>query len=106
MAEQLSNFGRTTISGSINDTTTSVVVTDGSVFPSTGDFRINVEDELMLVTARATNTLTVTRGIEGTSAAAHTTGVYVTHVATAGGVTKMIEERTVATSLFMYNNFK
>lgn len=49
-------------------------VTDGSVFPATGNFYITVEDnagllEIMLCTSRATNVLTVMRGQDGTSAA-------------------------------------
>jgi hypothetical protein len=106
MAEQLTNFGRTTLNGNINDSTTSVVVTDGSVFPATGNFRLNVEDELMLCTSRSTNTLTVTRGIEGTSAAAHSTGVYVTQVATAGAVQQLIDDRMAPALLYAYQNFK
>ena len=92
MAEQLQNFGHTTLDGGIDDTTTSVAVVDGSVFPSSGNFRINVEDELMLVTARSTNTLTVTRGAESTSAAAHTSGTQVDSVLTAGSLAQYVTE--------------
>jgi hypothetical protein len=59
------------LSADILSTDTSIDVDDGSVFPSTGDFRILIGSELMLVTARSTNTLTVVRGIEGTTAASH-----------------------------------
>lgn len=106
MAEQLTNFGRTTITAGLTDSATSVSVTDGSVFPSEGNFRLNIEDELMLCTARTGNTLTVTRGIESTTAVAHNASKYVTQVATAGSVVELIDERTVAVKLFMYNSFK
>lgn len=106
MAEQLTNFGRTTITGAINASVTSVTVSDGSVFPATGDFRLNCEDELMLCTARATNVLTVTRGIEGTTAASHGAVAPITQVATAGSIVKLIDERTVAQKLWAYNNLK
>jgi hypothetical protein len=106
MAELLTNFGRTTITGSITDSATSVIVTDGSVFPATGDFRLNCEDELMLCTARSSNTLTVERGIEGTTAVSHDSGRTITQVATAASVQRLIDERTVATKLFTYERFR
>lgn len=106
MAEQVSNFGRTRTNGSVTIGATSITVIDGSVFPSVGDFRLNCEDELMLCTARSTNVLTVTRGIEGTTAAAHGSGVFVTQVNTAAGFQRMLDERTVATKLYIYEKFK
>lgn len=69
--EKFANDASTDLDGAINDSVTSVTVTLGSVFPSVGDFRIIVNSEIMLVTARATNVLTVTRGVDDTSAAAH-----------------------------------
>jgi len=71
LKEQFANSTQTTLNGSINNSTTSVVVTDGSVFPSVGNFRVKCESEIMLVTARSSNTLTVVRGQEGTSGASH-----------------------------------
>src|SRR3990167_6610161 len=55
---------------------TGVDVTDGTLF-NVGD-GIQVENEIMLVTAIVTNTLTVTRAIQSTTAATHadTTDVY------------------------------
>ena len=107
MPEQASNFGRTRTDGSVTNVATSFDVIDGSVFPATGNFRLNCEDELMLCTARSSNTLTVTRGIEGTTAAAHGSGVYVTQVNTAGGFQQLLDEAVnTAHKLFMYNNFK
>jgi hypothetical protein len=106
MAELLTNFGRSTMTAGISDSDTSVGVVDGSVFPATGNFRINIGDELMLCTARSSNTLTVTRGIEGTTAVAHSTGKYVTQVATAGAVVELIDERMAPALLYAYQNFK
>jgi len=52
-----------------------------------GQFRIAIESELLLVTAgEATTTWTVTRGVEGTTAAAHAGGATVAHVLTAAGL--------------------
>lgn len=69
--EQLKNNAFTTLNGAINSSVTSITVTDGSVFPSVGNFRLVVSDEIMLCTARSSNTLTVVRGYEGTGAASH-----------------------------------
>ena len=69
--EQHQNLSSTTLNGSHNNSTTSIAVTDGSQFPSSGDYRVMVDDEIMVVTARSTNTLTVVRGQDGTSAASH-----------------------------------
>ena len=106
MAELLTNFGRTTLASGCTDVATSISLLDGSSFPATGNFRVNCEDEIMLVTARATNTLTVQRGMEGTTAAAHSTGVHISQVATAGAVVELIDERTVPSKLFAYQNFR
>ena len=69
--EQYANTAITQLDGTINSSVTSIVVDDGSVFPSIGDFRIVIEDEIMLCTARSSDTLTVVRGQEGTAAAGH-----------------------------------
>jgi hypothetical protein len=69
--EQTQNSAKSTLNGGINASTTTVVVADGSVFSSTGNFRVRVDNEIMKVTARSGNTLTVVRGQEGTTAASH-----------------------------------
>jgi len=47
VSQQLKNFASTLLNGAIDGSTTSVVVDDGSVFPSSGDFYIKVENEIM-----------------------------------------------------------
>jgi hypothetical protein len=87
--EQFANSAQTTLSAAITSTTaTSIsVVNGGPPFSSSAQFRILIDSELMLVTAGAgTNTWTVTRGIEGTTAATHSSGATVTEVLTAGGL--------------------
>jgi hypothetical protein len=90
--EQLQNSASTTLNGAINSSVTSVTVTDGSVFPASGNFRILVESEIMIVTARTSNTLTVTRGAESTTAASHSSGVSVEHVYTKGSVEQILND--------------
>lgn len=65
---------------------TTITVTTGSKFPSTGNFRLLIESETLLCTGRSGNTLTVTRGVEGTTAAAHGSGQPVTLILTAGSL--------------------
>lgn len=81
--ERLPNYGTTNLDGAINDSVTSITVDDGSVWPGEGDYRILIGTEVLLVTARSTNTLTVERGVDGTTAASHSDGAQVQSVATA-----------------------
>ena len=69
--ERIVNHNATTLNGAINDTVTSVTVTDAGSYPLLGDFRILVGSEVMHVISRASHTLTVVRGVDGTSAASH-----------------------------------
>lgn len=71
LREQLKNNPVTTLNGAILSSDTSITVVDGSVFPSTGNFHLRIEDEILVCTARSTHVLTVTRGQEGTAAAGH-----------------------------------
>lgn len=87
--ERFSNFGETTLNGDINNAVTSVVVTDGSVFPALGSFRVVVDSEIMLCTARSTNTLTVTRAQESTAAASHSSGATIALALTSGAISQL-----------------
>lgn len=80
--EILANNPTTTLNGSINDSTTSVVVTSGASFPASGTFRILIGTEIMKVTSVSGTTFTVQRGSEGTTAASHTNGDTITGVVT------------------------
>ena len=86
--EQFANAAVSTLNGAITSGSTSLVVANASAFPTSGNFRIGVESEIMLVTARSSNTLTITRGQEGTVAAAHNNGVIVAHIVTAGAISQ------------------
>lgn len=98
--EQYTNKADTTLNGAISSTSsTSIVVTDGSVFPSVGNFRIIIDSEIMKVTARSTNTLTVVRGQEGTTAATHLDLAPVTDVLTKQSFLNLLGEG-IATGTF------
>jgi len=79
------NFGETELDGSLTSTATSVVVVDAAVLPSAGGtlmYVVTVDDEIMGVTNESGNTLTVTRGAEGTTPATHANGAAVRHTLT------------------------
>src|SRR6185312_11853787 len=68
----------TTESGALTATQTTITVASASGFPTTGTFRIRVDDENMTVTGgQGTTTWTVTRGANGTTAATHASGTSV-----------------------------
>lgn len=75
-----------TLSASCISTDTTITVTTGSKFPSSGDFHVLVDTEIMLVTARSTNTLTVSRGQEGTTAVGHSASAVITLILTAASL--------------------
>lgn len=99
MATQLfANNASTTLNGGITDTATSIVVTDGSVFPSPGVdeyFLLTLTNgtniEIVKVTGRSTNTLTVTRAQEGTAGFAFLTGDTAEMRVTAGALDNFLQ---------------
>lgn len=80
--EQYANGASTTISEDLDASETGVDVTSTTGFPTTGNFRVLVGSELMIVTAVSGSTFTVVRGAEGTTAATHTNGDAITHILT------------------------
>jgi hypothetical protein len=65
----------TTTSSSMTASQTTIAVASATGFPTSGTFRIKVDEEQMTVTAgQGTTTWTVTRGVNGTTAATHATG--------------------------------
>jgi len=67
----------TLLSASITSTQTSITVASVARFPVAANFLIQIDSELMQVTAIHGNTFTVQRGAEGTTAAVHTGGALV-----------------------------
>ena len=75
----------------VGDTTLSVTSSAGFPAAVTGvsQFRALIESEIVLVTNVATTTWTVVRGLEGTAAAAHASGVAVSATVTAGALSNV-----------------
>jgi hypothetical protein len=84
--EQYANLAQDQLNGGIDNVVVSLDLDDASEFPATGNFRILIDSELLICTARTSNTLTVVRGQEGTVAASHSDNAIVTLVATAGSI--------------------
>ena len=93
---KIKNRAISALAADITDIATSLTVTagEGAKFPSAGDFNITIEDEILKCTARSTDTLTVTRAQEGTTAAAHVAGKAVELRITAG----VLDSRTTWTA--------
>lgn len=97
----IANNATTTLNGAITAGATTIVVASSSGFPSSGNFVILIDTELMLVTAgNGTTSWTVTRALEGTTAAAHSNGATVANVISQGTLTNnyvdMFSNQTVA----------
>lgn len=86
MAEELYvNDPGTTLASAITSTSaTSLSVASSSGYPPSGNFRILIDTELIQVTAVSGTTWTIVRGIEGTTAATHSSGTAVNAIITAG----------------------
>ena len=85
-AEQFANLAQTSLNGAIAAGDLTLVVVSASLFPTNPQFRIRIDDEVMIVTGVAGTTFTVTRGAESTSAASHASGTLITCVLTAGAL--------------------
>lgn len=81
----------TTLNGAIDSITTTVVLTSSAGFPTAG--YATVDNEAIKYTGITVNTLTgVTRGADGTTAAAHLTGALVQHTVIANHHNTLKEE--------------
>lgn len=91
--EVFANNGQSTLAVAITSTSaTTLQVTSAVFFPTTGNFRIVIDSEIMLVTSVSSNTFTVTRGIEGTTKATHLILAPVSQVMTTGGLNQMFTD--------------
>lgn len=92
-SEKFSNFAKTTLAVSVTSTTaTSITVSSTSYFPTSPQFHIVIDSEIMIVTSMSGSTWTVIRGTDGSTAATHTAGVVVVPVLTKGSLNQMIAD--------------
>lgn len=103
----LTNNAETTLNTAINASETALVVADGSVFPTPGAdqyfYATLVSQqgtlEIVKVTARTGNVLTVTRGAESTTPNGFAVGTRVEARVTAASVSNSISEFTIAPTI-------
>lgn len=96
MIEKFSNLAVNVLSAAMTTTATSCSLTDAHSFPTSGSFRIKIDDEILIVTAVVGNTFTVTRGAEGTVARSHAAGATVRHLLTKGGLEARVANRFIS----------
>lgn len=91
MAEQLFNdLTSVALNGAIDNSQTSITVS--ASLSVSGNFRIRIDDELLQVTAVATTTWTVVRGVESSVAASHLDTSVIHIVATAAGLNQWLAD--------------
>lgn len=94
MAEQVANNPQTTITGAMGSGDSSLTVASASAFPTSGNFRVLIDNELILVGAVSGTTFSsLTRGVESTTAATHSSGATITQVLSVGGLLQLIADR-------------
>ena len=101
-SEQLTNPPSTPITLGADCTSGATTITTSATCPVSENTRILIGSELLLVTGgTGSTTWNVTRGIEGTTAAAHSNGNPIIFLATAGGISQFVSDKIVAeTSLY------
>lgn len=93
MTENLSNDVQALLNGAITNVATSITTTGATGFPA-ANFRVRIDDELLLVTSTGAGTnWTVQRGVEGSTAVAHGDSTPVVHVLTTQGLDNFIQDR-------------
>lgn len=90
MAELYVNDPGTFLASGCTNSATTISVVSSAGYPGSGNFRIKIDTEIMLVTGVSGTTWTVTRGAESTTAIAHLGGTAVNHVLTAGALTSIL----------------
>lgn len=97
--DTFTNNASTLLNGAINNAVTSITVDSAATFPQSGNYRIIIDSEIMLVTGgQGTTTWTVTRAQESTTGASHSDNAPVTHVLTADTATRFVQVDPTAKS--------
>lgn len=101
--ENLANNYTTTLAASITSTDTTLTVASATGAPSP-NFRILIDNEYLLVTAVSGTTFTVTRAIEGTTAAAHSSAAIIAQIITVAGLLQYITDHHTKVNTY-YGDF-
>jgi hypothetical protein len=95
MTERFANNASSALSSGIGASDTTLTVNAPGAFPSSGNFRLIIDSEYILVTGVAGAVFTITRGIEGSTAASHLAFATVTHIVTAGALLQAQSESPI-----------
>ena len=87
--EQFSNFVNITLANPCGPGDATIVVNNGSRLPATGTFSALLENEIVTVTNRSGNTLSILRGQEGTTGASHSINTPVLNCVTARSINQL-----------------
>ena len=105
----LSNDCFTTLAATIDNAQTAITVVNASPFPSSGNFHIRIDDEIMLVTGVSGNTWQVTRAyelVDGVqAAAAHNGGADVNGVFSVAALTSGAAPGTYTNPVMTVDNY-
>lgn len=92
-AEQLLNDAETTLAIAINDSVMTATLTDGSIYPLDGDYRLMLSKmEIVKVTSRTGDVITIERGVDGSPPLPHGIGCEVVTVITQGGINQYVRD--------------
>jgi fibronectin-binding autotransporter adhesin len=86
------------LSVAINATTTTVTISEQQILPTTTYYHIQIDNEVMRVRAATGGTLTVVRGINGTTPAAHSASATVTLLAAQRGERRVTDGNDAGTT--------
>jgi hypothetical protein len=100
--EKLYNLVTATLSGNVSVDATSIPISSSSLMPIAGNYRVIVDAEIMIVSARDGNNLIVTRAAELTVAATHPAGAVVTLIASAGGLSAIRAQPVLHTNSLLF----
>jgi hypothetical protein len=78
--------------GGISDSDTTVTVTSVTGLPTTGDYHLLINEEIVLVTKLSGSTLTIVRGQDGTTASSHGDGSSITSIACKGTLEGILKD--------------
>lgn len=85
--------------GGIGSADTTITVVNGAVFYRPPNFRLICDSEIMICTGVSSNVLTVTRGAENTTAAAHANGADIYNALTEGGLIALINQASFPSTI-------
>lgn len=102
--ERLYNLQTGVLASSTSASAVNLLLTPDSALPAVGTYRIIVESEIMVVSGRSGDTLTVQRGAEGTVATTHAADTVCYVIASAGGLTAVREQSVDHTHALLHKD--